>query len=202
MSKNLSGKSERKADARSYHRTQMQKEMIIQKLKEEGCRITKQRLMLLDIILEEDCSCCKEIYYKASKLDGKIGSATVYRMVNTLEEIGAISRKNMYKISCGEECLEENACCVELSDHTTCNLSAKMWNAVIRAGMKACGYIDNQEVRNVVVTPCECGKERTEKNMFITAKRHGLWAVPLCFFAMILKKCGIIKFTGLSDESA
>ena len=35
MSKNLSGKSERKADARSYHRTQMQKEMIIQKLKEE-----------------------------------------------------------------------------------------------------------------------------------------------------------------------
>ena len=26
MSKNLSGKSERKADARSYHRTQMQKE--------------------------------------------------------------------------------------------------------------------------------------------------------------------------------
>ena len=158
MSKNLSGKSERKADARSYHRTQMQKEMIIQKLKEEGCRITKQRLMLLDIILEEDCSCCKEIYYKASKLDGKIGSATVYRMVNTLEEIGAISRKNMYKISCGEEGLEENACCVELSDHTTCNLSAKMWNAVIRAGMKACGYIDNQEVRNVVVTPCECGK--------------------------------------------
>ena len=109
MSKNLSGKSERKADARSYHRTQMQKEMIIQKLKEEGCRITKQRLMLLDIILEEDCSCCKEIYYKASKLDGKIGSATVYRMVNTLEEIGAISRKNMYKISCGEEGLEANA---------------------------------------------------------------------------------------------
>ena len=37
----------------------MQREMIIQKLKESGCRITKQRLMLLDIILEEDCSCCK-----------------------------------------------------------------------------------------------------------------------------------------------
>lgn len=67
MSKNLSGKSERKADARSYHRTQMQKEMIIQKLKEEGCRITKQRLMLLDIILEEDCFRCKEIYYKSLK---------------------------------------------------------------------------------------------------------------------------------------
>ena len=55
----------------------MQREMIIQKLKESGCRITKQRLMLLDIILEEDCSCCKEIYFKASKVDPKIGVATV-----------------------------------------------------------------------------------------------------------------------------
>ena len=53
----------------------MQREMIIQKLKESGCRITKQRLMLLDIILEEDCSCCKEIYFKASKVDPKIGVA-------------------------------------------------------------------------------------------------------------------------------
>lgn len=37
------------------------KEAIVQKLKASGCRITKQRLMLLDIILEENCSCCKEI---------------------------------------------------------------------------------------------------------------------------------------------
>ena len=44
----------------------MQKDLIIQKLREQGCRITKQRLMILDIILQEDCSCCKEIYYKAS----------------------------------------------------------------------------------------------------------------------------------------
>ena len=36
------------------------KEAIVQKLKASGCRITKQRLMLLDIILEENCSCCKE----------------------------------------------------------------------------------------------------------------------------------------------
>ena len=31
------------------------KEAIVQKLKASGCRITKQRLMLLDIILEENC---------------------------------------------------------------------------------------------------------------------------------------------------
>lgn len=31
----------------------MQKDLVIEKLREQGCRITKQRRMLLDIILEE-----------------------------------------------------------------------------------------------------------------------------------------------------
>ena len=74
------------------------KEQIIEKLKENGCRITKQRKMLIDIILENECSSCKEIFYKASQADEKIGVATVYRMINALEEIGAINRKNMYKL--------------------------------------------------------------------------------------------------------
>ena len=76
----------------------MQREIVIQRMKEQGCRITKQRMVLLDIILNENCSSCKEIYYKASRIDSKIGTATVYRMINTLEEIGAINRRNMYKI--------------------------------------------------------------------------------------------------------
>lgn len=152
------GVEEKKYDFENYHRTQLQKEIIIQRLKAQGCRITKQRLMLLDIILAEECSCCKEIYYKAVGADSNIGSATVYRMINLLEEIGAISRSNMYKIACGEECQVKNACSVELSDHTICHLSGSKWNMVIREGLKACGYIDNQEVRNVVVRPCECGE--------------------------------------------
>ena len=76
----------------------MQKEAILNRLRQRGCRITKQRMLLLDIILEEECSSCKEIYYKASKIDSSIGSATVYRMINMLEEIGAINRRNMYKV--------------------------------------------------------------------------------------------------------
>ena len=79
-------------------KTEMQREFVILRLKEQGCRITKQRMVLLDIILNENCSSCKEIYYKASRIDSKIGTATVYRMINTLEEIGAINRRNMYKI--------------------------------------------------------------------------------------------------------
>jgi len=93
------GKKE-KCNSGNCQRNEIQKEMIIRKLKEQGSRITKQRLTIIDIILENDCSCCKEIYYRASRIDAKIGSATVYRMVNTLEEVGAISRKNMYKVIC------------------------------------------------------------------------------------------------------
>lgn len=138
-------------DSRSYHRTQMQKEMVIQKLREKGCRITKQRLMLLDIILEEDCSCCKEIYYRAAKQDARIGTATVYRMVNTLEEIGAISRKNMYKVTCGDDCHFADTCVVEFDDGTCCHLSAQKWNQVIKAGLEICGYMSNQKVAAISI---------------------------------------------------
>lgn len=144
------------ADNRNYHRTRMQKDSIILRLKERGCRITKQRLMLLDIILNEECSCCKEIYYKAVKNDSSIGSATVYRLINLLEEIGAITRNNMYKIACGEECHVEEACQIELSDHGMVILSGSKWNMVIREGLKACGYIGSQEVKNVNVRSCDC----------------------------------------------
>ena len=36
-----------------YQRTQMRKENIIEKLRERGCRITKQRQILLDVICGE-----------------------------------------------------------------------------------------------------------------------------------------------------
>lgn len=74
-----------------------EKERIIAKLKANGCRITKQRMELLDIILENRCSSCKEIFYRASRQDESIGIATVYRMVNALEEIGVVSRRIVYE---------------------------------------------------------------------------------------------------------
>lgn len=136
----------------------MQKEYIIQALRDQGCRITKQRMMLLDIILKGDCGSCKEIYYKASRKDEKIGFATVYRMINTLEEIGAIDRKNMYKIACGKECAMENACRIEFEDDTVIELSAKRWNQIIQKGLAACGYLSGRNIKSVVARPCECTK--------------------------------------------
>lgn len=138
----------------NYRRTNMKKEMIIQKLKERKYRITKQRLLLLDIVLEEECSCCKEIYHKASKLDANIGTATVYRLISTLEDIGAISRKNRYKIACGGNCELENACTIELDDNTVFHLSEKSWNIIIAEGLKACGYVKQQKPKNIILKQC------------------------------------------------
>ena len=143
--------------AEKYHRTKMKKEVILQRLKENGCRITKQRKMLLDIILQEECTCCKEIYYKATTLDSSIGAATVYRMVNLLEEIGAINRKNMYRISCGMNCNRENTCVIELDDQTIFRLSSGEWYKIISEGLLCCGYVGTQKVVSVVVE--SCGKE-------------------------------------------
>ena len=111
------------------------KEQIIEKLKENGCRITKQRKMLIDIILENECSSCKEIFYKASQEDENIGVATVYRMINALEEIGAINRKNMYKVDCAQDCPEEGGCIIMLDDDTIFKLTETGWNKVVPCWM-------------------------------------------------------------------
>jgi Fur family transcriptional regulator, ferric uptake regulator len=155
MATELERHSRKHKETVNYHSTKMKKELVLQKLKEQGCRITKQRQMLLEVILNEECTCCKEIYYKAVKLEPGIGAATVYRMINLLEDIGAISRKNMYKISCCMECGKENACTIELDDNTVCHLSAQSWYSVISEGLKACGYVDNQRVNSVIVEPCQ-----------------------------------------------
>ena len=127
----------------------MEKEIIVEKLKEKGFRITKQRLTLLDIILNSECSCCKEIYYKASEVDNKIGAATVYRMINVLEEIGAIIRGNMYKITgiTGDDIKKK--CMIELVDDTFCNLTEEELKRVIKEGLKACGYINRQDIKKI-----------------------------------------------------
>lgn len=163
----------------NYQRTKMQEDIIFQKLKDMGCRVTKQRRILLNVILQEECASCKEIYYKARREDPKIGAATVYRMINLLEEIGAISRNNMYTIpraalagtgwgkcpSGGAVCVgsgKKIACVIELDDHTSCCLSAEECCLVVTKGLKACGYIQCQQVTNILL-PASLEMKEEEK---------------------------------------
>lgn len=135
-------------DGNFFQKNEMQRDLLIKKLKESGCRITRQRKMLLDVILEENCSCCKEIYYRAAKKDSRIGTATVYRMIKILEEIGAIDRKNMYRISFKENSSEEKYL-IDLDDQTSLEFSGENMRNVIHAGLIACGYIEGQKIKNL-----------------------------------------------------
>lgn len=139
-----------------------QRELIISQLRESGCRITKQRLTILDIILNSDPSCVKEIYREAVKIDKNIGSATVYRMVNTLEEIGVINRKNMYQVDCsnctiqcqeadcaevcpGGSCLAcETNVVVTLDDESKLVIDRQELSRLLEAGLHATGRINSQ----------------------------------------------------------
>ena len=137
-----------------------QRDLIVQQLREAGCRITKQRLVVLDIILNGDPSCVKEIYREAIKVDKNIGSATVYRMVNTLEEIGVLNRKNMYQVdctSCDHHCKDEDCdgecvgnceecetkIVITLDDGTKLVLERAELSDLIEAGLQAKGRISN-----------------------------------------------------------
>ncbi len=73
--------------------------VIIETLRKAGLRITSQRRLLISIILQNECSSTKEIYYEAIKRDPNVGIATVYRMIKTLEDYELINRKNIYDIS-------------------------------------------------------------------------------------------------------
>lgn len=130
-----------------YQRSSMQRSVIVDRLRREGCRITKQRKIILDIILQEECTCCKEIYFLASKRDPNIGMATIYRMINLLEEIGALKRKRAYRI-CNEES-PVHICSVKLDDYTSIRLDGEKLRQVIEKGMESFGYLHDRRVRSV-----------------------------------------------------
>lgn len=132
-----------------YQRSNMQRSAIMNRLRQAGCRITKQRKIILDIILQEECACCKEIYFLASKKDPNIGMATIYRMINLLEEIGALKRKSAYRL-CDEQA-GVPICCVQLDDQTNIRLDNEKLCKIIEKGMESCGYLQSRRVSKVLV---------------------------------------------------
>ena len=125
------------------------KKEIIQRLRAMNYRITSQRMLLLDIILNGQYSSCKEIYCEVHKKDSNIGIATVYRMVNTLEEIGAISWKKLSQIHCENWDGKEKICRIVLDDETEIELSQQKWMRVVECGLKCVGFVENQELKSL-----------------------------------------------------
>ena len=144
-------------DNSDYLRRTMQKEEIYDKLRQNGCRITKQRQTLIDIIIERECNCCKEIYYIASKKLPEIGLATIYRMINVLEEVGAIRRENMYRVCTPQEDATAEECVVRLENEQEVELDKAALQKIIERGMEACGYLNarnSNKVKSILLKSC------------------------------------------------
>ena len=71
-------------------------EIILQKLKEQGYKLTPQRKAVIDTILNNDHKHLntEEIYDALKEKYPKMGLATVYRTLIVLDELGVISKIN------------------------------------------------------------------------------------------------------------
>lgn len=145
----------------------MTKQLILEELRKRKCRITTQRSLIIDAILENQCSCCKEIYYKVSKLDASIGIATVYRMLALLEEIGAINRKNMYQIQSdllGEKkgtSTVKTTKAVFLGENNKVELLEANWYNDIKEHLRKKGMIEDEDI-SIVIKVKKPYKERVD----------------------------------------
>ena len=76
----------------------MSSEQVYAKLKENDLRITKQRKIIVDVILQNDHASCKDICNKVMSKDSTVGTATVYRMIRLLEDIEVVKRIDMIEV--------------------------------------------------------------------------------------------------------
>lgn len=129
----------------------MDKEYIIGELRKSGYKITHKRKLLIDIILENNYSSCKEIYYEASKKDPTIGLATVYRMLDTLEDIDVISKNSYLKIPSEYiDCIKSD-CKIILKNKKIYNIDEKTWRQVVKTALCSILPIKGKDIDSVLI---------------------------------------------------
>lgn len=64
----------------------------LRKLEASGLRMTVQRRHIIDILMNSSCTSPKELWYEAKQFVPDLGIATVYRLINRLEQIGVLSK--------------------------------------------------------------------------------------------------------------
>ncbi|SPT68548.1 ferric uptake regulator [Anaerobiospirillum thomasii] len=67
-------------------------EDTLRKLEASGLRMTVQRRHIIDILTNSKCTSPKELWYEAKQFVPDLGIATVYRLINRLEQIGVLSK--------------------------------------------------------------------------------------------------------------
>ena len=131
-----------------YRRTGQEKEVIIQLLRKRGFRVTKQRELILDIVLEHECASCKEIYYQAIQYDSGIGMATVYRMVNTLTEIGVLKETALKPQTAAGV---GGGCQILLKNQHKIVFNQSEWMEILQSALRRKGYQAGEEIIGVTI---------------------------------------------------
>lgn len=132
-------------------RVAREKDKILELFRKEGLRITKQRKLILDIVFEHECTCCKEIYYQASKRDKSIGIATVYRMVNVLGELGVFQTNVPYRLSDSMAETPAKGCRMILKDQKVVELDDNEWQMVLNEALARKGYSKDTKIDRVML---------------------------------------------------
>lgn len=110
--------------------------------------------------MENECASCKEIFYRANKIDSSIGIATVYRMIKTLEDIGVINRSNQYKVDLFKESehplnvnetISGEGYTLILKDNHRISLKAEELKNILKLGLKMSGVLIEEEIDSIVV---------------------------------------------------
>ncbi|MBU3826274.1 MAG: transcriptional repressor [Candidatus Anaerobiospirillum merdipullorum] len=65
----------------------------LRKLEQSGLRMTVQRRYIIDILMKNQFTSPKELWYEAKEFVPDLGIATVYRLINRLEQIGVLSKQ-------------------------------------------------------------------------------------------------------------
>ncbi len=144
----LSGNRQETETASSKAQEKLREE-IFRKLRSEGCRITKQREIILDIVLSGKCSSCKEIYQDAVRRDPSIGFATVYRLVNLLEDKGLIQSRNRFRLTGGQTMHRGSSVTIVFTDGTGVQMSWDEWTRLIQDGLRRHGNPTLQAVKEI-----------------------------------------------------
>jgi Fur family ferric uptake transcriptional regulator len=127
-------------------RVNKKREEILETLHKIGCRMTRQREVILDVILTGECASVKEIYYQAAARDKEIGAATVYRMLNLLEENGFLTRNYHYKITEKNAQEAEEILELELKDGSCLRISEETGRRALERGLRQEGCVEAQDI--------------------------------------------------------
>ncbi|MDF2944013.1 MAG: Ferric uptake regulation protein [Herbinix sp.] len=145
-----SNKPENHPDNHLFITTVHKKDLILSELRRRGYKITNQRELIIDIILKNKFSSCKEIYYQVVMKDSSIGIATIYRMVKMLEELGIIDRKKLFQISYDNLIGILSDQIILIDEEKATELVAGDWYTALKQTLKANGFIGNHEISVII----------------------------------------------------